>query len=232
MSRLDPNSDLATKQILINIPNDQDFLNACATSKTMMALCEHADLWEERLRRYYPLFVELKDRTQMTWQDIYIFAHLLKGVREKWIRQHALHISQVNQLVPKDIQRLANIIFEQRSSDYIILLEYVPAGYILKSTIDHLLRRLVENGQFYLFYDVIGQIANHLDMDLLRAYAYLYIAYYASVDSIFETYMNENTLRDIYKNSYIYWTQEKMDEYKKKYRELFGNTDNFPVRYF
>ncbi|AYV86054.1 MAG: hypothetical protein Solivirus4_15 [Solivirus sp.] len=75
-TRLGPDNDLVAKQILLNIEDDTEFMNTCQTSTTMRDLCSHQDLWEERLKRYYPKTVATKIQTGLTWREFYPIASL------------------------------------------------------------------------------------------------------------------------------------------------------------
>ncbi len=113
--RLGPESDLTTKQILLNIEDDTEFMNACQTSKRMRDVCSHQDLWEERLKMYYPQTVPTKIRTGLTWRQFYPIASLFNQYVKLYDRlnEGEANIDPVIALLLKRIGRyLTNFVFD------------------------------------------------------------------------------------------------------------------------
>ena len=59
-SRIGGENDLIAKQILLNIEDDDKMVQVCMSSKAMQEVCKQADLWKERLEKYYPKYIAMK----------------------------------------------------------------------------------------------------------------------------------------------------------------------------
>ena len=206
MSRLDPNSDLATKQILVNIQNDQDFMNACSTSKTMLALCQHEDLWEDRLRRYYPQFVELKSRTHMKWIDIYAFAVSLRVIKE-------------NPLNLEKKMDLGSFVSQQKMEDIPELLPYNDRINEMSKYLSINLLKQDRIEELAIFYD-----GNNRDRLTLNEFIQQYSFIYLPISSLFEKYSKEFLEQEYILHS-TYITKERRQEFLKEFNRKYRNVD-------
>ena len=65
-------------EILVDIPNDQTLYKLCSANTEMRALCEHVDLWEQRFRKYYPAFLDVKLKSNLSWRDAYQITSLIR----------------------------------------------------------------------------------------------------------------------------------------------------------
>ena len=74
-------------QILLNIPDDNDFVDAASTSHQMLAITEHQRIWKERLEKYYPQFLELRKKLGMNYKDFYPIASNIDKIQEGEIEQ-------------------------------------------------------------------------------------------------------------------------------------------------
>ena len=214
MSRLDPNSDLASKQILINIQNDQDFLNACATSKTMMDLCKHADVWEERLRLYHPRFSNLIKRTELSPMNLYIWASLLKSAEE----EDAGHSAMWN------YQKIATILSSLDNIDMEILLDVtpnVPKRYILS----YLYSDLIGQGRIDDLVILYKKYTSRDDASFKRFAAKNYPKY-GSVELIFQIRPEMHRLVSIYREHVKFYNTAKRGEFLEEFKKRFGRTDD------
>ena len=65
-------------EILVEIPNDQTLYKLCSVNNEMRALCEHVDLWEQRYRKYYSQFLDVKTQTDLSWKEAYQITSLIR----------------------------------------------------------------------------------------------------------------------------------------------------------
>lgn len=127
MNSIDKVSDLQNKHILINIPDDENFIAACKSSKKMQEICSHEDVWEERLRKYYPDTVETKIRSGLSWKIFYpiasLFAkyHRLLNDYDGWVHQSHFwneNESELTQISDRIASYLANILLSHKIQNF------------------------------------------------------------------------------------------------------------------
>lgn len=71
-TRIGPENDLSAKLILLNIKNEKQFIDLCNINKTMRKLTQWStDFWVDRIDRYYPEYKYLKEKFNLSWQQIY-----------------------------------------------------------------------------------------------------------------------------------------------------------------
>lgn len=63
--------DLPAKKILLDIEDDDAFVTACSTNSAMRQICTGEDIWQERLKRYYPNTENYRTVLGLTWKEYY-----------------------------------------------------------------------------------------------------------------------------------------------------------------
>ena len=69
--------DLVTKQILLEIQEDDDLAQAIVTNRRAKEITDNDNFWKERLIKYFPEFVlDKADFPKLTWREFYIIISL------------------------------------------------------------------------------------------------------------------------------------------------------------
>lgn len=238
--RIGPESDLTTKQILINIPDDQQFVAACSTNKKMQQLCAHEDLWEERLKKYYPKYVPLKKLYKISWHKLYPLVSLISELKKTFLDGHGLdnpyswkkldtpsskikdRIAQY--FVSNDLYDLIPIIFTRKDNWHFRL-----SDYDLRNIYTDILFRII--GKFIQNNDErIVNIVSELNSDRMlhkRSFEELLI-YYGSADFILESIdknSNEYDIVSYYTNNLDSFTPKKAKEFIEKAYQIYPDLD-------
>ena len=120
MSRIGPENDLSAKMILLDIEDDNAFVQTCSTSRTMRDLCSSNLIWKERLHRYYPDTVDVPKQMKMTEKEFYPIVSLLRQKKYmrllKYIEERNVTLFSIFMHVPLNFTRTELLEFCKEAS--------------------------------------------------------------------------------------------------------------------
>lgn len=238
--RIGPESDLTAKQILINIPDDQQFVAACRTNKKMQELCAHEDVWEERLKKYYPDYVSLKKLYKISWRKLYPLVSLISELKKTFQDGHDLDKPYSWEKLDTPSSKI-----EDRIAQYFVSNDLYDLILIIFSRKDNWRFRLSEydrrNIYTNILYRIIGKFIQSNDKRIVnivdklgssqlinnRSFQEL-LAYYGSADFILEIIdknSNEYDIASFYTNNVNSFTPRKAKDFIEKAYQIYSDLD-------
>ena len=216
MSRLDPNSDLGTKEILVNIRNEVDFQNACSTSKYMSSLCKHADVLQRRLELYYPQFLDIQKYLKLTPENAYVYASILMYV----IR----HLSD-----EKDYPQLTKMWEKLVSANvnYYVLWNIITVESIKKHSYDDIVKYLLVHNRTQEYENFVAKTP-YINLQDKVEDGYIK---YGRPQHLFQYYKNNNrnTYYVLQKYTVAVWdnySKVNRQQYLEEYKQMFGKVED------
>ena len=151
-------------EILVDIPNDQTLYKLCSVNNEMRALCEHVDLWEQRYRKYYPQFLDVKLKTNLSWKDAYQITSRIRHAQYLYL----MVVKGFPNKFPEEVRNLEE--FEDFNGlDYNINFILSPDG------------RISDDIDLASLYEHIGEVLATLNLDIQYYREFLDNKYYDDI---------------------------------------------------